>query len=89
MAPLYLKKELNAGLLAGIMNGLCYVGNTLSAYGLGAFADRFGWNAVFLLLAALSAVCVVVAAVYLIFRLKVKKMTEKTCRRLAYKKYSS
>lgn len=72
MAPLYLKKELNAGLLAGMMNGLCYVGSTLSAYGLGAIADGLGWNAVFSLLAALSAVCVMVSVVYLIFRIKVK-----------------
>lgn len=73
MAPLYLKNELNAGLLAGIMNGLCYVGSTLSAYGLGAFADRFGWDAVFLLLAALSAACVIISVIYLIFRIKGKK----------------
>ena len=73
MAPLYLKKQFNAGLLAGIMNGLCYVGSTLSAYGLGAFADGSGWNAVFLLLAALSAACVIVAVVNLIVRLSVKK----------------
>lgn len=73
MAPLYLKNELNAGLLAGIMNGLCYVGSTLSAYGLGAFADRFGWDAVFLLLAALSAACVIISVIYLIFRIKSKK----------------
>ena len=73
MVPLYLKNELNAGLLAGIMNGLCYVGSTLSAYGLGAFADRFGWDAVFLLLAALSAACVIISVIYLIFRIKSKK----------------
>ena len=73
MAPLYLKKELNAGSLAGIMNGLCYVGSTLSAYGLGAFADGFGWSAVFLLLAALNAVCVIISVIYLVFRIKVNK----------------
>ena len=73
MAPLYLKNELNAGLLAGIMNGLCYVGSTLSAYGLGAFADRFGWDAVFLLLAALSAACVIISVIYLIFSIKSNK----------------
>ena len=68
MTPLYMKKQLNAGLLAGMMNGLCYVGSTLSAYGLGAFADGLGWNAVFTLLAALSLVCVAVSVVYLIVR---------------------
>ena len=78
MAPLYLKKELNAGLFAGTMNGLCYVGSTLSAYGLGAFADGLGWNAVFLLLAAASALCVVLSALYSIFKAKAKKATKKS-----------
>ena len=78
MAPLYLKKELNAGLFAGTMNGLCYVGSTLSAYGLGAFADGLGWNAVFLLLAAASALCVVLSALYSIFKAKTKKAIKKS-----------
>lgn len=73
MAPLYLKKRFNAGMLAGLMNGLCYVGSTLSAYGLGAFADGFGWHAVFLLLAALSAACVAISVVSRIFGKKGKK----------------
>ena len=68
MAPLYLKKRFNAGLLAGTLNGLCYVGSTLSSYGLGAFADGLGWNAVFILLASLSAACVATSLAYLIIR---------------------
>lgn len=67
MAPLYMKDKFNAGLFAGMMNGLCYVGSTLSAYGLGVFADEFGWIFVFYLLSGLSAACVVVAVVHLIF----------------------
>ena len=78
MAPLYLKKELNAGLFAGTMNGLCYVGSTLSAYGLGAFADGLGWNAVFLLLAVASALCVVLSALYSIFKARAKKAIKKS-----------
>lgn len=68
MAPLYLKKQVNAGMFAGIMDGLCYVGSTLSAYGLGAFADNSGWNAVFILLASLSAACVILSLIYIIVK---------------------
>ena len=38
------------GKVAGIMNGFCYLGSTISAYGLGSFADAFGWESVFTLL---------------------------------------
>lgn len=55
MAPLYYKDKASAGLLAGELNGCCYIGSTLSSYGLGAVADGYGWNAVFYLLIACSA----------------------------------
>lgn len=55
MFPLRLGKQINAGLLSGLLNGACYVGSALSSYGLGAFADAFGWNAVFYLLLACAA----------------------------------
>lgn len=61
MAPLYMREQINSGLLAGILNGCCYVGSTISSYGLGSVADRFGWNGVFLLLLAVSCVPVVLA----------------------------
>ena len=40
MLPLYYKDKANAGLLAGMLNGCCYVGSTLSSYGLGLIADN-------------------------------------------------
>ncbi len=70
MAPMYLKERFNSGMLAGVMNGLCYVGSTLSAYVLGVFADSRGWNDVFLFLASLSAVCVAVSLTYFIVNKK-------------------
>ena len=63
MAPLYYKEKASAGLLAGVLNGCCYIGSTLSSYGLGAVADGYGWNAVFYLLIACSAVCVIISAI--------------------------
>ena len=63
MAPLYWKEKVNSGLLAGILNGFCYMGSTLSMYGLGLVADMGGWNAVFWLLFSLCAAAVAVAIV--------------------------
>ena len=40
MLPLYYKDKANAGLLAGVLNGCCYVGSTLSSYGLGMIYDN-------------------------------------------------
>lgn len=61
MAPLYMRERMDSGLLAGILNGCCYVGSTISSYGLGAAADRFGWNGVFLLLLGVSCVPAAIA----------------------------
>ena len=68
MAPLYWKEKVNSGLLAGVLNGFCYVGSTLSAYGLGVIADRGGWDSVFWLLFSLCAVAVVIGGGYLVAR---------------------
>ena len=45
--PLLMRGKVNSGLLAGVLNGFCYVGSTISSYGLGAIADNYGWIAVF------------------------------------------
>lgn len=68
MAPLYYKEKASAGLLAGVLNGCCYIGSTLSSYGLGAVADGYGWNAVFYLLIACSAACVIISAIKTVIR---------------------
>ena len=67
MAPLYWKDKINSGMLAGILNGFCYVGSTISSYGLGLVADSYGWNVVFWLLCVLCVVCVVIGVVQLLF----------------------
>lgn len=67
MAPLYWKDKINSGMLAGILNGFCYVGSTISSYGLGLVADSYGWNVVFWLLCILCVVCVVIGVVQLLF----------------------
>ena len=72
MAPLYWKEKVNSGLLAGILDGFCYLGSTLSAYGLGFVAEKGGWIAVFILLLSLCALPVLIAICYGV-ALKLKK----------------
>ena len=50
--PLFMRGHVNSGLIAGILNGCCYVGSAASSYGLGAIADKFGWDSVFWVLLA-------------------------------------
>ena len=62
MAPLMLREKMNPGFSAGLLNGFCYVGSTLSGYLLGAFSDAFGWNKTMTLLLILTAAAAVIAA---------------------------
>ena len=70
--PMEMKGKINSGLIAGVLNGFCYVGSTLSTYGLGAIADKFtneeigygGWNEVFW---TIFAICGVVSAAAIIY----------------------
>lgn len=73
MAPLYWKDKVNSGLLAGVLNGFCYLGSTLSAYGLGLIAELGGWDVVFWLLFSLCAAAALISAVYTVVKLCRKK----------------
>ena len=58
--PMFMRGKVNSGMIAGILNGFCYLGSTISSYGLGAIADHAGWAAVFwILLGVCGTVCVV------------------------------
>lgn len=74
MVPLHLKDKINSGKLAGILNGFCYLGSTLSSYTLGAVADGFGWTYVFYLLFAVCTAVIILGFTYVLFerRRKVK-----------------
>ncbi len=62
--PLFMKGKVNSGLIAGVLNGFCYLGSTLSTYVLGSIADAYGWIAVFWVLLGVCALIVTVALVY-------------------------
>ncbi len=72
MFPMLMKGKMNSGMLAGVLNGFCYVGSTVSSYGLGAIADHAGWNAVFWTLTAVCAGCVVLILPYWIAKKALK-----------------
>lgn len=68
LVPLTMRDKINSGTLAGLLNGCCYVGSTLSSYGLGAIADAKGWSGVSTALLIVALVSVAVAAVYLVVK---------------------
>lgn len=77
--PMKSKSGVNAGFVAGIADGFCYLGSAFSSYGFGLIAENFDWNAVmrviFFSLAAATLIC---AAVFLIRRLKKPQNSEKS-----------
>lgn len=73
--PLFMKGKVNSGRIAGVLNGFCYIGSTISSYGLGAIADNFGWIKVFWVLLAVCVVVLIVGAIYLL----IKKSINKKC----------
>lgn len=68
--PLFMKGKVNSGFIAGILNGCCYLGSTLSSYGLGAIADNFGWITVFWTLFAVCMAVCIGAVLYLLIKRK-------------------
>ena len=82
MAPLQMRDKVNSGMFAGVLNGFCYLGSTISAYGLGAIADNSGWNLVFYLFFALCLFACVAAAIQIII-LRLKSV--KACREIRRK----
>lgn len=73
MIPLALKDKMNSGFIAGIINGFCYLGSTVSTYGLGLIADNYSWITVFYVLCGTCAAAAVAGIVYtLITRLNRK-----------------
>ena len=58
--PIFMRGKVNSGLYAGVLNGFCYLGSTMSSYGLGIIADNRGWIAVFeFLMGFCSVICIV------------------------------
>lgn len=63
--PMFMRRNINSGLCAGVLNGFCYLGSTISSYGLGSIADNFGWSAVFYFLFWVCVATAVICGIYL------------------------
>lgn len=66
--PLFMRGKLNSGLIAGVLNGFCYLGSTLSTYGLALIADKSGWTAVFWTLFWCCVAVAVASVIYFVIR---------------------
>lgn len=72
--PVYMRKMVNSGMIAGVLNGFCYLGSTISSYGLGYIADKSGWMAVFL---TLLLVCVFACLCWIVYSIIKKGVLRK------------
>ena len=68
--PLFMRGRVNSGLIAGVLNGFCYLGSTISSYGLGTIADSFGWIYVFVTLAGFCVLTFIAWWIYSIIKRK-------------------
>ncbi len=66
--PLLMREKINSGSFAGILNGFCYLGSTISSYGLGVIADNFGWTAVFYTLTGFCALACLSWGIYTVVK---------------------
>lgn len=73
MIPLYLRDKFPSGLLAGLIDGLCYLGSAVSSIGLGAIGDQGGWNMVFLVLWTMTLSLSALTIIYLVINWLIKK----------------
>ena len=73
--PMFMRGKVNSGMIAGVINGFCYLGSTISSYGLGSIADRFGWTAVFWTLLGVCGVICVVWCGYAVLKWHTKRGT--------------
>ena len=71
--PLYMKGKVNSGLVAGLLNGFCYVGSTLSSLGLGLVVDLHGWAGALTLLLCVSVCAALTSIIYILISRKIKE----------------
>lgn len=67
--PIFMRGKVDSGFYAGMLNGFCYLGSTISAYGLGYIAEHFGWTAVFYFFIAF---CIAVAITWCGYKMYIR-----------------
>ncbi len=78
--PMFMRGRVNSGLFAGVLNGFCYLGSTISSYGLGVIAENFGWVSVFWVLIGFCAVVAVIWCAYTLYKRILTKKDIKNCK---------
>lgn len=68
--PMNSSSKINAGMVAGLLDGFCYVGSALTTYCLGSISDNLGWDVVFYIF---LAICILMFIVSLVFNIATKK----------------
>ncbi len=72
--PISSPKNINAGLVAGLIDGFCYLGSAITTYALGSVSESLGWNAVFYILLSVCSLMFVLCIIYTIReKTKIKK----------------
>ncbi len=66
--PLQVKNGIDAGLVAGLIDGFCYVGSAVAAFGLGTIAENMSWDTIMYLFTATCALCVLVVLGYFVVK---------------------
>jgi sugar phosphate permease len=76
--PLQVKNGIDAGLVAGLIDGFCYVGSATASFGLGSMKESTGdWNIIMYVFLGLTVACVLTVAVYVITQTILKKKSVK------------
>ena len=76
MFPLDRRKLMGSGFAAGLLNTFCYVGSTITSYGLGFVSENKGWNAAFIIMLIISGAACVVSLIGVGFDKKIKNVQE-------------
>lgn len=77
-APVYMRSKMDAGLTSGVLDGFCYLGSTLSSYGLGAIAENAGWTNAFVIMLVACLVPVIVGVTLIIIQSVKKRKRSKS-----------
>lgn len=72
--PMFMREKINSGMFAGVLNGFCYLGSTISSYGLGYIAEHFGWTSVFWVLLGFCALVSIIWVGYKIYKMSTKEI---------------
>ncbi len=72
ITPMFMRDKMNSGKAAGILNGFCYLGSTLSTYVLGVIADKLGWDSALTIIFLVCTLPVIIALAWIVAKKAIK-----------------